>query len=329
HLPGERSLATSLQIGRDTVRIALAELEKQGWISARAHGKRRKILKQKSAKAPKKRQHRIGFLSPRRLEELVPTMLIEVDRLREMLARQNITLDIHTPSIFTNKRPGHRLRELIDSTNCDAWILYQSSEEIQLWFEKENIPCIVRGYPYPGIQLPSLDIDWQAAGLHAGALLLRKGHRSIGLMMPDTQLQGLFAAQKGLENALAQESDETHLHCMTDHGTTEGVASALHTVLATENPPTAIIATRTRQVLTLISWLATHGFRVPNNISLVSLTHDNIYEALLPKIDYYTLDSNTMARNMTRRLESLVKGVGKDQKVLIPEYFPGASISKC
>ncbi len=32
-LPGERDLATRLQIGRDTLRAALVELEKLGWIS--------------------------------------------------------------------------------------------------------------------------------------------------------------------------------------------------------------------------------------------------------------------------------------------------------
>ena len=43
-LPGERALATQLQIGRDTLRAALNLLEADQVISPRAHGKRRDIL---------------------------------------------------------------------------------------------------------------------------------------------------------------------------------------------------------------------------------------------------------------------------------------------
>ena len=44
-LPGERTLAAKLQIGRDTLRVALEILESEEWIAPREHGKRRRILK--------------------------------------------------------------------------------------------------------------------------------------------------------------------------------------------------------------------------------------------------------------------------------------------
>lgn len=325
-LPGERELASRLQIGRDTLRMALVELEKTGWISVGEHGKRRQILKKSSNKKVENRSRRVGFLSPKRLEALPPTMLLEIDHMREMLARKDITLEIHTPSVFNLKRPGGRLKELVDSMQYDSWILYQSNESVQLWFEKQKIPCIVRGSVYPGIELPSLDLDWQATGFHAATLLARHGHRSIGLMVPDTQLQGLFAVQKGIENAVAKSPDDINLHTITEQGTAEAVAVSLHEMCHAEDPPTAIIATRSRQVLTLISWLASHKLRVPQNMSVVSLTYDNVFDALVPKISHYTMDRGTMARGVIRKLESVMKGQGFDQKLLIPDFVLGGSV---
>jgi LacI family transcriptional regulator len=327
-LPGERDLATRLQIGRDTLRAALVELEKLGWISVGEHGKRRKILKKPKGGGLAKRTGRIGFLSPKRLQDLTPAMLLEVDHLREILARQDVSLEVHSPSISSLQRPGSRLKDLVGSVECDAWILHQATEQVQSWFQKQKTPCLIRGHPHAGVDLPCLDIDWQATGYHAGALLTRNGHRSLGLMMPDTQLQGLFASQKGLEMALNKTPEPTTLHTITEHRTINDVALALHRAFQGEHPPTAIVATRSRQVLTLISWLASHRLNIPHNLSLVSLTYDNVLDALVPRVSYYHLDPSTMARNMARKLDSVMNRSDSEQKKLIPEFFPGQSVKE-
>ena len=68
-LPGERTLAANLQIGRDTLRAALDALEAEQWIAPREHGKRRKILRSSGA-SPTGRPaatKRVALLSPKRL----------------------------------------------------------------------------------------------------------------------------------------------------------------------------------------------------------------------------------------------------------------------
>ncbi|NNJ86261.1 MAG: GntR family transcriptional regulator, partial [Akkermansiaceae bacterium] len=77
-LPGERTLANRLQIGRDTLRAALDILESQEIISPREHGKRRSILSRDSGRRVTQ-SRRIAFISPKELRELPPNMLIEVD----------------------------------------------------------------------------------------------------------------------------------------------------------------------------------------------------------------------------------------------------------
>ncbi len=177
---------------------------------------------------------------------------------------------------------------------------------MQAWFEQNNIPCIIRGYPYPGSTLPSLDLDWKAAGLHAGALLTRHGHHALGLMIPDTPLQGLQAAEQGLRNALSNHPGETTLHVIKDHRTAEHVASALHRVFQAEHPPTAIVTTRSRQLLTLLSWLASHRLSIPQDLSVVSLTYDTVYDALVPQISCYNLAPPVLARHLARKLDAVM-----------------------
>ncbi|MBR9761941.1 GntR family transcriptional regulator, partial [bacterium] len=122
-LPGERTLANQLQIGRDTLRAALEILEADKAISPREHGKRRQIL----AISPRKESatKRITYLSPKHLTQLPPWMLVEFDTLRELLNQRGYELQLVSPGLFHLKNPTRKLETLIQDTESDAWILYQ------------------------------------------------------------------------------------------------------------------------------------------------------------------------------------------------------------
>lgn len=329
-LPGERELAARLHVGRDTLRAALAALEKEGWISEGTHGRRREVLKinpDQGEPAPAAaRTGRIGFLSPRRLEQLTPTMLLELDQVREMLAVKGQSLELHAPAIFNLKRPGSRLRALTESSHCDAWILYQSNEYVQQWFMKQEIPCLVRGQVHPGLKLPSLDQDWRAVGFHAANSLIRLGHRSIGLMMPDERLQGLVAVRSGMEEAVAKSSESVAFHSLVEKRSAESIVQLLQRLLQSKQPPTAMVLTRTRQVLTVVSWLASQRLSVPQDMSIMALTHDNAFEAMVPKISHYHLNVAIMARSLVRKLDAVLEGQGQGDKLVIPDFEAGKSV---
>ena len=201
-LPGERSLASQLQIGRDTLRAALEILEADGIISSREHGKRRRILS--SATRKSRATKRIAFLSPKTLVQLPPWMLVEFDTLRELLNQRGYVLQLVTPGLFHLKNPARKLESLIKDIEADAWILHQCTPPVQEWFDAQKIPALIRGYPQPDIQIPFIDEDWEAAAFHAGTLLKRNGHRRVGLLIPDTHLAGLRATEVGLRKAFPE-----------------------------------------------------------------------------------------------------------------------------
>lgn len=118
------------------------------------------------------------------------------------------------------------------------------------------------------------------------------------------------------------------LHSIKEQGTAEAVAASLEKIYRTKNPPTAIIATRSRQVLTLISWMATHRLSIPKDISLISLPYDNVFNALVPKIAHYTMDQAIAARGVVRILDSVINRKSTKQKLIIPKFIPGGSVKK-
>lgn len=327
-LPGERTLATRLQIGRDTLRAALDLMEKRGYISKKAHGKRREILHKKRAVSGKKKTKRVAFISPKTLKELPPLMLLEVDTLRELLNQQGCQLEVLSPAVFQLKNPARPLGKIVSESRFDAWILYQCPASVQNWFQKEKLPAIIRGYPHDQVSLPCLGEDWEAAAYHAGVTLVRKGHHRIGLLMPDSKLAGLIATETGLRRAVENPETGGKVHTIIDHQDPDSVINALSRAFQLETPPSAIVTTRSRHVLTLMTWLASHRLRVPHELSLIALSYEPWFEYIQPRISHYHSDPEALARTLARRVQSLLEDNtgGATRKLVTPEFNEGNSV---
>ncbi|MEI7908215.1 MAG: substrate-binding domain-containing protein [Verrucomicrobiota bacterium] len=326
-LPGERSLAATLEVGRDTVRLALQQLERTAVLSPSEGGCKRRILLAPGPQVqPATRALRIGMLSPRRLEQLSQPMLFEVDHLRRALAAKGGALDLFAPSWYGQKDPTRCLARLMAEEPCNAWILFRSSTQIQRWFAKSQIPCLVRGYPQANIGLSHLDVDWQATARHAAARLWRLGHRRVGILIPPDALPGIAAAVKGASEL--GEADFTLIE-MPENGSTDGVIQALSRALKLTQPPTAVITTRPRQVATALTWLASKGIHVPAQVSLVTLAHDPFLDNLVPEISGYRVDPEAVSKQVIRRIEALVTGNPSSGKHawITPEVAKGASLA--
>lgn len=327
-LPGERVLAELLQVGRDTIRLTLAELTREGWISSASGGKRRQIIRRKTSKRTEPTtQWRIGMLSPYQLERMSQTMLSEVDHVRSLIAQRGGHLDLHVPPWYDSQSPDRRLRKLIEENSYDAWILHRSSSRVQQFFQQSRTPCLLRGYPHVGVDLPHIDFDWRAIARHAMGELWRKGHRSIGILLPDDQLRGNIAA---LEGARAFDEQGVVLSEIWENGSTSGLLQSVQTAVAKSPSPTAFIALRPRQVVSLITWLGSCGHPVPHHFSLISLAEEPFFEFIVPKVSTYHIEPSSFARKVVRHLELLVDGQIGDHGslLLMPDFIAGTSVGK-
>lgn len=327
HLPGERRLAELLQVGRDTVRLTLSELEHEGWLEPAATGRRRSIATDRKRRGDSLlRSLRVGMLSPQRLERLSQPMLLEVDHIRRALADKGGSFEVFAPGWVESKQPGRRLREFLDGERRAAWILHRSSRTVQRWFADKRVPCLVRGTPYDGVGLPFLDVDWRATARHAAGTLWRLGHRKAAVLTPPDRLRGVEAAVKG-----AGETGEEGFEVveLAENGTVAGVERVFARAMRLKEPPTAFIATRARQVATLYGCAARAGLRVPEDLSVVSLVREPFLEYLVPEVTGYRSDPAVVAKQVVRRLEQLVVGNVSPggNPWLEPEMLKGGSMA--
>jgi len=327
-LPGERRLAETLQVGRDTIRLAVLHLEREGVLAAAGAGSRRRIMAATEAAAvPRSRALRIGLLAHQRLEKLPQPMLLEIDRIRDALADKDGSLQVIAPSWYEQRNPVKRLEALVEEEPCSAWMLLRSSAAVQEWFMKSRIPCLIRGYPHPGIELPHLDVDWHATARHAAGQLWRMGHRWVVVLSPAEPLKGVEAAVRGATELGESDFEATVL---VENGSSGGVARVLSRALHFKQPPTAILTTRPRQAATALTWLATQGIRVPKDLSLITLAWEPFLDHLVPEISGYRVDPEAVAKLVVRRLERLVAGDPNPggNAWITPEVVKGASVGK-
>lgn len=336
-LPGERKLCRQMQIGRDTLRSAIRQLEREGLIARGEAGRRRQIIGEHSSPSEVHRSPEpggvIAFLTPHHLERLPETLLLEVDVLRERLAGGGYSLEVVTNGkVFTLSRPGKALEKLTSDFTADAWVLHQTTAPMQRWFADKGPPCLLHGQPQ-GVDLPAVDIDYTAVGRHAGGYLIGHGHRSVTLLRPHASLKGLDMAEAGLQEAFSKHPGEilsppTTMR-ETEFGDARALAASIGRLMRSPRRPTALVLTRTRQVLTVLSCLATQRMRVPEDISLVALDYSPSFDYIVPEIACYRSDAETTARIVFRKvLEIAASGAAvHSPQPLMPEFIAGASVS--
>lgn len=327
-MPGERKLAEALQVGRDTVRLALQSLERSGRLAPADMGNRRRILSVPTGtRRGRSDPLKIGLLCHRALESLPQPMLLELDRIRGALAAKGGSLRLHSPAWRSQSNPIKRLEELVEEEQCSAWILMRSSEAVQQWFMKHKIPCLLRGYPHPGVDLPFLDVDWHATARHAAGQLWRLGHRKVVVLRSSEILKGVDAAVAGAMNLGEPDFEACEL---IEDGTSHSIGRLLARALNFQDPPTAIITTRARQAASALTWLASQGIRVPQHISLITLAWEPYLDHLVPEISGYRIDSDAAAKLVFRRIERIAAGDPKPGSNLwiASEAVKGASIGR-
>lgn len=328
-LPGERELGHRLSVGRETVRKALALLEREAWIAPARIKVPRRILKTTEEGAGKtvpshpvqEKRGIIGFLTPQPLKRLAQSVLAEVYTISKILEEDGISVRIFEAPWILGNNPDKRLAKLVTKSECVCWILHRSSEQTQLWFKTHGIPCIVRGTSYQSSNLPYLDRHWAATTHHAAQHLWNKGHRTVGLCLPPDPLKGhqlmqkgFFSfAEKGWNPVLIPTPFETPLFF-------EYLAKAFK-----EHPDmSALVATRGNQIVPLLSWVEARSLSIPDQLSL---TYEPFMERLLPTITYYEENQTKTVHKLIRMLRALTAGKNIKSISVIPEIYPGQSVS--
>ena len=271
----------------------------------------------------------VGLLSPGPIEVLFPRQILWVDKLRSRLAGTGYILKSHHGQHYFQGDPSKAIHRLVEREACSCWLLVSSSKEIQDWFEGYEVPCLVAGSCHTGVDLPFVDIDYQALCRHAATTLLRSGHRHIAYLSPTPVLAGDLFSEKGFNEGIATSpaanGEIIHLELSTDR-----IAHTVNRLIRRRNRPSALLVHNALQFLTVFSVLTKAGLAIPDDISLICRESETFLSYMDPVPCRYSHDPAKFAEKLAGIIAKLTSGTPVQTKanLIMPDYHEGGSINK-
>lgn len=326
-LPGELELAMELQVGRNTVRSALAVLEMEGLIRT-ANGRRREVLARAGTPRPLLVNTAV-LLLPAPLHTLPPSALLWMDHLRSRLqAADWQSLTVVDPTAF-RRAPAPALDALAARHPGAVWVLFRSTAAIQRWFEKSGTPAVIAGSCHSGVNLPQVDTDFRAASRHAATRFLGLGHRRLAVLAPMVPFPGDEESLQGFQEGVAAV-DGASLRRFPIRDSKASVIQALHALLAAREPPTAIFTLEARHTATATTFLTQQRVQVPGDISLLSRDHDGFLNLLVPEPARYERQPEAFAKKLGHLVIVLGSSVPLKQQrhLIMPTFVRGETLAR-
>lgn len=327
-LPGERILSRELRVSRWTLRAALAELGRTGYLKI-AQGMPCVITtraKQERVCQPPARK--VVLVAPAPLSKLRLFVSLWIDELRIILNEQGIQFTVHdTPKAY-GPNPKHALENLVAQHPNSDWLLLLSTQAMQMWFQARSEFVLIAGSRFEGIHMPAIDIASFEVGVHAAHTLLGLGHRRLALFTPEISAAGVLATEAGLRQAIGKAKYAAATMTVTPCGSEPGdICRVVDRVLCDVNRPTVLVWARAAWTLTAFSHLMRLKVRVPQDVSLLSIEWEPFLNMVVPQIAHYEICPVQLARQIARAFFRPAGG-GAEATFLTPQFVPGASLRK-
>lgn len=323
HLPGERELCERLEVSRRTLRAALEELQRNGWLDV-SQRQRRSIRTKRATHRASAEKKVIAVLSPWPFLALPMSMTFVMDALRD---KAGYVVEYHLNRACFSAHPARALAKLVDDYPAAVWLVFGSKEPMQRWFIDRKLPCLVAGSCAPGIALPSVDIDYRTTCRHAGGVLWRKGHRRLALVQLQDAYGGDVDGEEGLSESL-HGLPGAHLQVLRHDGTKAHLCALLDEAMHAPNPPTAYLVARPMYVLTVMMHLLRHGKRIPQDIAVISRDDSTFLQFTSPTVARYATNPTGLARRVLIAVRQLAEtGTLPTHAIrLMPTFVAGETV---
>ncbi len=327
--PPRVSLILRDGISRPTLRAALDQLRREGWLKS-SPGRQRIIARRSGSKASPRSQI-VGLLTPLPVQEVSPFALCWMDNLRELLAAAGLQLELHSGRRWYSRRPEKDLAALTHQMPAAAWVLFVTNERMQRWFAASELPGVLSASGHAGIALPSVDFDYRAVCRHAAGQFLARGHRRIVLLLQTSGTAGDEESEAGFREAFETQAGARATPIVEWHeGSAESIRQRLDGLLGQRPAPTAFLAGRSMPALMVASDLMRRGLRLGRDAAVIARDSDHFLEYLSPKLARYRADPDVHARRLARLVVQLARGAGQGARPvrIMPEFLKGESLGE-
>jgi LacI family transcriptional regulator len=236
-------------------------------------------------------------------------------------------LEIITGSKYYSPHAGRSLSRLCATHPSVCWLIARSNRALQEWFAANGVPAIVTGSAHPGVRLPSVDIDHRALCRHSAALFLRHGHRRLALFLEAGGHAGDAESAAGFSEGVASAPDAPEpLVCMPER-TPASIIRESKRLLARPDRPTGWLVSNSYSYLTVLSYFASIGLRVPHDISVVSRDEETFLRFMHPTPTYYSTKPTRYAQAVHQAIKRVLSGVTDPFTIrIMPDLIPGSSV---
>lgn len=290
-IPGESHLAREAGMARNTVRQALAALEKDGFVR-RIRGKGTFVSKQVNhTHALQQQDNAFGLVMPDIRRSLYPSLLKGFDFASGQQHRRVLTSysdhDVNKQGEILLQLLGKRMAgvALVTSAICKT-----PPHHVHI-LQQADMPVVMCHRPVADVQAPLVTWDREQVGYLAGQTVIKAGHKRIGYLSgPRYSVTELHL--RGLRRCLAEHQLELSDRCIS-HGVLDTLehdddkVNQVRRFLAAPDAPTAVICNDDDNA-EFVYWVAHHmGLRVPADISVIGFgdrNKDTFFRKLLTSI---------------------------------------------
>ncbi|MCX6993935.1 MAG: substrate-binding domain-containing protein [Kiritimatiellaeota bacterium] len=321
-LPCERELCHIGGVSRRTLRAALTILRTDGWLKTGARRGSRIVLPKGASLATKKRRVIIIAHSPIGSRGSLNWSFVW------LLQRRLLSLDYDVQIDFAPQRGlDDWLENYVPKRDSHTFALASVKKEIQAWFAARAFKAIVMGSCFPGVRLPSLEIDYRAVCRHAASLLLRLGHKRLLFLNTAGAYAGDLAGEEGFGEAMRMVSAAgAHYTILRHAGNTRDIRRLLVGTFKQPQRPTALLVTNGCFALCAAGILADLGLRIPGQVSLICRDDDDMLKYYLPEIAHYAVREEALIRQSVAMFVRLNENKNIPSKTIVPELVMGGSV---
>lgn len=333
-LPGLRELSRTLEVSVPTLSAAIERLVRRGVLTGR--GGRRRFRIASAAGRPKRavRDHSqrqvliVTAPGAASIQNRASTNVLQAFGIA--MTRRGWGLRFAEVDFYNAQRPHRSWGDLLRGERTDRIIVLYGRESIGRWAMQTGVPTCFIGGATGDLPIPSVGISTHRLLEDALERLVAAGHRTFFLPLCRRQADFVARQRESYARVLARHGlsgrPEVEVPAPDTH-TPETLFRVMDRAWSQPRPPTGLVFMDWRDCVSGLSFLLARGLRIPDDVSVVALSHEHQVDWFRPELAHYVYPEDGLLKALLRWIDG--KGYNREALVrrTLANFVPGKSIA--